>query len=238
MTAANLDAISVISLRSPRTFSYEEFRDLVSLLPEAVRCRIYASEGVGMLSTEENLSLIGERLDFVLASWAKSPTTVDSFGPTPPTELELLARDVCQLLKFKPGDEALSSEVIGDLPTLALALRTLEQIVKPSSEGHQLALYANELYALDFLIIPLTLYRTVPDMWLRARQAAEDLCTALASSSGVIRVEVPVYRAFVAEIDAGVASSVARSRMRANLDQCDEVWSERERDRKYPGFFL
>jgi hypothetical protein len=197
MTAANLDTMSVIALRSPRYF--HQFGDLIALLPEAVRCCVNVGYALDELLPSETMSLIGERVAFVLAQLAGSGD-LGFEGLFLWTDLEQLARETCsEVLRLKPFDTAFAVEVLADPPLLEGALRVLEQIATPSCERHHAALM--HTYVLDYLIIPLTRYRSLPDLWPRARVAAERLCDALALSDHLGR-EVPRYRALVAgELD-------------------------------------
>jgi hypothetical protein len=220
--AADPDALSVIALRAPQTFSYGKFEDLVALLPEAVRCRVGVREGLGELLPSENLSLIEERLGFELARLADCDTLftdkLDAAGPLLAiSEFELLARQTCdEILRFHAMDQAFKEEVLADESLLEGALRVIEQITTASSEGHRRALHAMADWALDFLLTPLTLYRPLRDLWPRAKRAAERLCDEL-SSSDKVAPEIPAYRALVAEIDAGGHNADAQHRLRLRL---------------------
>ena len=132
----------------------------------------------------EPTSLIEERLAFLLGQLADGGSLAPKLLGV---DLELLVRELCdQVLHFEPMHDAFPAEVLADPPLLEGALRVLEQIATSSCERHSDAPQnALAKYALDYLIIPLTRYRELPDLWPRARLAAERLCDTLALSNEV-----------------------------------------------------
>ncbi|MGY3032938.1 hypothetical protein ACVIIV_002108 [Bradyrhizobium sp. USDA 4354] len=211
LTSDRLALANLVVLRSPDRFQHQFDLSLLNRLPEAVRCRVFIGDTLGGLNRAEMMSLVKERLDYISEIAGMSyPSELGAAGVVHQiSEWETLLREICtKVLGISSGDERFASEVCADGLLLREALQALNRIME-RCRSDAATCSAMEEWLLDYMIIPLMFYRSIPDLWADARRIILGACDAL-SGSAEIAHEVPCYRGMLDRIDAGVEFDLAR----------------------------
>ena len=155
------------------------------------------------LSTEECMTLLEERLEYILAL-PQNDGFVDTLGVAGAflgiTESEIVIRNLCSdILRYRPLDTELASEVISRTELLKRSLAFLSRIVHHAKTHGGWPLLLFDEWVLDFVIKPLGLIYSVDAMRRDAEHAMTWSCDVLEHSEK-IGGEVPYYRQYLADL--------------------------------------
>ena len=199
--------LQLLALRSPALFRATKLMSVAAGFAEPVRCRILVDRPLGGLTRGVQLSLIEERLTFILEQAPAGAFTTD-FGHVGPalriTDTELLVRELCKdvLGVVHSGTFRLSPDALDDIDLLRRALAIFERIVVHSQTHRGWPLLALDEWAFEFVVHPLCLYHQSPNLWPQAQ-------VLLQATLGVLeqdprrRAEVPCHRQFIERLAAG-----------------------------------
>ena len=220
LTPDRLALASLVVLRSPDRFGYQFDLSLLDRLPEAIRCRVLIGEALGGLNRGEKMSLLKERLDYLAEIAGISyPRELGAAGVVHRiSEWEVLLREICsEVLGFSTNDRQFAQEITINILLLRRVLDAFHRIVQ-RCRSDSATRTAMEKWLLDFMIIPLMLYRDFSGLWPKARQIILDVCDVLTDSTGSAH-EVPCYRIMLSHIDAGKSLDDATTELQICMDR-------------------
>ena len=213
MRPEQFKVVQLAALRCPWIVR-RDARAIAKSLPDPVRCRVFLRDPLHKVAPAEVMSLIEERLAFLV-----SPLAGSEEGPWSPGtaigDFEPMAREIYEEVLLA---ELEASRATPENPTemLTRALRFYRQTVEYAQANKGWPLQVLGISTIDWFIKPLAMFRGFPALWPEAHRLALIACDAIANS-GEAGAYVAACRIFVEQIDGSVEFGVASSNMMKSM---------------------